>query len=278
MSATLLVKEPTPIESKEATAPEAVATPTSRGKAQTRLQPTTKPPSPAGPASGPPPSTQSPARPRPRRRAPIKLFPPTGLPQPVAPTEAETNTQSPKPAPSATEEPARTYTQAQGFAEMVKRANMGNKACLAGVRRVLDKQPEIWMHTGDVSVLAERAWADRIADGNVLIEESVLRSVQALKASLAGPNPSPVESAVIDLVGVAWLASLQSERAAAAQPEGGSVQQAMCRAQRAESAGRRFNSAVRTLALVRRLLPVEVVPLEAKESTGPATEVVSAQA
>src|ERR1019366_9278853 len=63
-----------------------------------------------------------------------------------------------------------------------------------------------------------------------------------------------LETMLVDLVATTWLAAQHGE-AIAASPEGGSLQQASLRLRRAESSQRRFLNAVRTLTMVRALLP-----------------------
>jgi hypothetical protein len=62
-----------------------------------------------------------------------------------------------------------------------------------------------------------------------------------------------LESLLVDYVGVTWLAALSGELAAA--QAGGNAEVARLRLRRAESAARRFTGAVKTLALIRALLP-----------------------
>lgn len=147
----------------------------------------------------------------------------------------------------------RVVTQAEAFQELVRRASQENEHCLRGLREILDQQPEIWQKVGDVSALAERAWVDLLSAGNKLLDESIPRRLKGLKSDLAGPSPTPLESLLIDYLGVTWLAAQQGEIAAA--QAGGSPEVARLRLRRAESAQKRFTGAVKTLSLVRALLP-----------------------
>jgi hypothetical protein len=127
------------------------------------------------------------------------------------------------------------------------------------LRKILDEQPAIWKAVGNASALAERAWLELLADGNKLALECIPRHLRELKAELAGPRPSPLEKLLVDLVGVAWLAANYGE-IAAASPAGG-CQQAALRLRQAESGQKRLLGAVRTLALVRELLPQPGLPV-----------------
>lgn len=148
--------------------------------------------------------------------------------------------------------PAPPPTQAQALAEVVRRANLGNEECLVGLRRLLDEHPEIWQTTGDLNALAEKRWIGLLSKGNKLLEESIPRRLKCMKAELAGSKATPLETLLIDLVGVTWLAAQHGEMDAASPP-GASLSQAAFRLRRAESAQRRLLNATKTLTLVRML-------------------------
>jgi hypothetical protein len=153
---------------------------------------------------------------------------------------------------------APVITQPEAFQELVRRAGEGSQACLAALRDFLDENEAIWRRAGDVGALAERVWSEVIAGENKLVQEAICRQLRELKASLGGGNPTPIETVLIDVVGVAWLASHHGA-IVAAQP-GGSVQQIGSRLRRAECGQRRLLAALKTLALVRSLLPRTVLP------------------
>jgi hypothetical protein len=157
-------------------------------------------------------------------------------------------------------QPAPPMTQEQGFEELVRRANAGNKVCLAGLRKLLDEKPEIWRTVGNLSALAEKSWISLLSNGNTLAEESIPRHLKELKAGLAGDDPTPVEKMLIDLIGVTWLAAQHGE-ISASSPPGGSLQQANFRLRRAESSQRRLLNWVKMLAMVRALVPRGLMPL-----------------
>ena len=153
-------------------------------------------------------------------------------------------------------------TQRAAFDELVRRADAGSETCLAGVRELLDEKPEIWRTVGDLSALAEKRWIELLSNGSKLMEESVPRRLKELKAELAGPHSTPLEQLLVDEVGVTWLASQHGE-ISAADESGGSLQQANFRLRRAESAQRRFMKALKTLTMIRALVPRGLMPVEA---------------
>jgi hypothetical protein len=194
----------------------------------------------------------------------------TARPHPEVPPRKRPSP-SPKREPQPTQEqipsepsPARVpLTQAQGLQELVKRASDGNEACLVGLRDFLDKHPDIWEVAGNLSALAERHWTEVIANGNALAELSIPRRLQSLRTELLGSDPTPLEKLLVDVIGVSWLAAQHGEIVASRQD--GSVQQIASRLRRAESGQRRLLSAVKSLAVVRALLP-RALPEPAKKA------------
>jgi hypothetical protein len=126
-------------------------------------------------------------------------------------------------------------------------------SCLKRLRQLLDENPDLWRGAGDVGAIAERAWIEVLAEGNALISESVTRRLRELKIELAGAETTPLETLLVDVVGVTWLAAKHGEMHAASS--GGSLQQAAFRLKRAEPAQRRFLGRIKTLAKIRALLP-----------------------
>jgi hypothetical protein len=140
---------------------------------------------------------------------------------------------------------------------------------LAGLRRLLDNNAQIWQRAGDVGARAERAWVDLLAAGNQLAAESIPRRLRELKAELAGPDPTSLEKLLVDLIAISWLATCDAEATAA--EVGGSLSQAALRLRRAESAQRRHLAALKALATVRSLGPAALgMPIPQAASGSPA--------
>lgn len=144
-------------------------------------------------------------------------------------------------------------TQAEALQELARRANAGSDSAVARLGQLLDMEPGIWDRVGDVAALAERAWTDLLSAGDKLLELSIQRRLLATKEGLLGREPTPLERLLVDVIVTTWLAAMQSEMTAA--QVGGTPQLSISRARRAESAQRRFACAVRTLSMVRALLP-----------------------
>lgn len=195
------------------------------------------------------------SRPRPRR--PRKAF------QPRPATDESTANAPPTPAP--------TPTRTEALQALVARANAGDKNALVGLRQLLDGCPEIWSQLGDLARHAETAWLDLISGGDRLVVEAAKRRMAHLKSQLAGPAPTPLESLLIDQIGVTYLASSYAE-AASATPGKSCLGEAHYRLRHAESAQKRHLAAMRTLATLRALVPQGLTPARParRESVAPA--------
>jgi hypothetical protein len=163
------------------------------------------------------------------------------------------------PAASGPAAPAPAADPREALQALIGQANAGDRAALARLGRFLDVNPALWEKAGDLTALAERAWVGLIAGGDALLAESARRKLRQFKGALAGAHPTPLEQLLVGQVGVCWLAAQHGELQAAG-PAGGSLQQAAFRLKRAESAQRRLQGAVKTLATLRALLPEGLVP------------------
>jgi hypothetical protein len=145
------------------------------------------------------------------------------------------------------------------LSNLVAQANTGDRQALTELRHFMDRHPEIEESVGDLARMAESAWLDLLVGQNKLARESVQRLLVKLKRDLAGQHPTDLEKLLVDDIGICYLAKRQAEIAAAGS--GGSLTQAAIRFRRAESAQRRFLSAVKTLTNLRALVPEGLAPL-----------------
>ena len=136
---------------------------------------------------------------------------------------------------------------------VLERARGGDASELAALREALDRHPEIWRAFGDLAAHAQGAWIDLISGVDLALKESLGRQVEAMKAELTGPDPSPLETLLIGRIAACWL-QVNYADAAAAQAGEISIPQAHLARKRQDSAHRRYLSAIATLAMTRRLL------------------------
>ena len=136
---------------------------------------------------------------------------------------------------------------------LLERARGGDATEMAALRAALDDHPETWQAYGDLAGHAQGAWIDLIAGVDLALKEALGRRVEALKAELAGPDPSPLETLLIERVAACWLQVGHAD--AAAVPTGPvSIPQGDHARKRQDSAHQRYLAAVGALAMTRRLL------------------------
>jgi hypothetical protein len=142
---------------------------------------------------------------------------------------------------------------------LVQQAQAGDATALPQIRRILDDEPAIWRHVGDLSALVERAWIAVLAADNPLAAESMQRTAEEMKKDLTGENPTRMERMVVDQILACWM-QLKYAETVSAEPGHGSLKQAHFRVNYLESAQKRYLRAIETLATVRKLLPVRLAP------------------
>ena len=147
-----------------------------------------------------------------------------------------------------------TMPTQEEFADLVKRANTGDDAALAMMRRTLDANPEIWQRVGDLAVHAQQSLVNLIAGGNKLVSESLLRKAAEMRTELSGPKPSKMEMLAVERIVACWL---EMEYLATTYPvaKGETLGQARFVLRQRESAERRFQAAMKSLTTLRTLLP-----------------------
>jgi hypothetical protein len=136
---------------------------------------------------------------------------------------------------------------------LLERARSGDATDLEALREALDRYPEIWQAYGNLAKHARDALIEQIAGVDLALVESLSRQVEAMKAELAGPAPSPLETLLIDRIVACWI-QIGHADLAAAQAKDVSIQQANYNRKRQDSAHRRYLTAAGALAMTRRLL------------------------
>lgn len=156
--------------------------------------------------------------------------------------------------------------------ELADKANAGDRQALDGLRQLLDRNPDVCRHVGNLSQIAENSWIDLLVEGDLLGREATKRQLAALKKNLAGEHPTPLEELLVDNITVAYLAQRHAEIHEAGDV-GGSLQQAAYRLKRSESAQRRYLAAIKTLSTLRAKVPAGLAPLKGLKLHDPSQKV-----
>ena len=144
--------------------------------------------------------------------------------------------------------------------QLLLRAQAGDPAVLPQLRELLDARPALWQRLGDLASHVEEALLGQAAGRSLLARESVRRRMDELRAELAGPAASAVETLLVNRVVIFWaqvhLADLEAaQKAKAGAPQGAHAERRVAGAQG------RYLAALRQLVLVRKLLRPPLSPL-----------------
>jgi hypothetical protein len=140
--------------------------------------------------------------------------------------------------------------------ELVARARAGDLEILPRLRAVLDEHAEVWQ-CGDIALIARDSWIALIAGQDLALKELLMRKAGALRAEVAGPDPSPLERLLVDRIVACWLQAHHAD-AMVAQAGGVSIRQAEFAGKRQDAAHRRYLTAIGALATTRKLLPAGI--------------------
>jgi hypothetical protein len=146
---------------------------------------------------------------------------------------------------------------------VLAQAEAGDATVLPRLRHLLDGRPDLWQVAGDLARNAELSWLLLITGTDLRARECLDRKVQALKAELAGPDPSPLERLLVERITACWLmvhyadgyyAQLKDQPVLLALANDAERRQGRYQS--------RYLAAIRTLATVRKLMARAPSPLE----------------
>jgi hypothetical protein len=140
------------------------------------------------------------------------------------------------------------------FERLVSAANASEPGAVEALERFLDDAPEIWQHAGDLAGRSEDFLVAAIAGGNEVLRQSIVRQAERMRTELACPTPSPLENLLVDRIVAGWLHVHFWELTDAPGAEHTPRYRRFAE-QRMKIAERRYGAAIRSLALLRKLLP-----------------------
>jgi hypothetical protein len=158
--------------------------------------------------------------------------------------------------------------------QLLQRAQGGDPAVLSELRELLDARPELWRRLGDLGGHVEEALLGLAGGKSLLARESVRRRMDELRAELAGPAASPVETLLVNRVVICWaqchLADLEAAQKAKAGTPAAHVER------RQSGAQGRYLAALKMLPLIRKLVRPAPSPVEMLRSPVPETNPIPA--
>lgn len=160
--------------------------------------------------------------------------------------------------------PETTSAPPKTFQELLERARKGDILTLPILQRML-QEPDVVEELGNLALQAEISFVSAAAGTNLAFREGLTRKLELLRADLAGPNPTPIERLLVERVVACWL-QVQDADIRYAQAKDLSVKWYEYYQRRMNHSHKRYLSALKTLALVRKLaVPVLQVNIAKKQ-------------
>src|ERR1700730_6249211 len=152
--------------------------------------------------------------------------------------------------------PAIDQSVTEDMQRLLLRAQEGDLTALPELRTLLATRRDLWVQVGDLARHAELTQLQLIGRKNLLVKEAAQRKLAELKADLAGPSPTPLEKLLVDRIGVCWLQvhHLDVDACHTLAKDKGTSTWSVYAQKRLDSAQRRYLLAVKTLAVVPKLL------------------------
>jgi hypothetical protein len=135
---------------------------------------------------------------------------------------------------------------------VLRRARSGDESALPALRRVLDTG-ELVESLGNLALQVEATLIKNAAGENLAFKEGLGRKMAKIRADLAGPDAPPLERLLADRVAVCWLSLHDVEVRFAQSCNDLTIKQADYWQRRINSAHKRYLTAIKTLATVRKL-------------------------
>ncbi len=143
-------------------------------------------------------------------------------------------------------------TTNEGVRALLKRAATGDTTTAPILRKMLENPNTIELLGGNLAKCAQRSFIDAIAGQDLSVREAVAAKMECMRKELLGENPTPVERLLVERVVACWL-QVQDADIRSAQAKDVSFRQADYNQRRMDAAHKRYLSALKALALIRKL-------------------------
>jgi hypothetical protein len=149
--------------------------------------------------------------------------------------------------------------------KIIQRAQKGDASTLPALHKMLEDP--FWVNAcGNLAQQAERSFVQTAAGKDLAFQEGLTRKLELLRAELSGPNPTPIERLLVERVVACWLQVQDADIRYAQGQRDCTIRQAEYYQNRMDRAHKRYLSALKTLAVVRKLaVPVLQVNIARKQ-------------
>ena len=142
---------------------------------------------------------------------------------------------------------------------LLKRARGGDASTLPGLWKLLQDPATVDRLGGDLALQAELSLIQALVGKDLAWREALARKLGLLRRELAGPSPSALERLLVERAVACWLQVQDADVRYAHNQKGCTLAQGEYCQRRMDRAHIRYLSALKALALVRKLaLPVLV--------------------
>jgi hypothetical protein len=138
---------------------------------------------------------------------------------------------------------------------LLKRAARGDESCLPELRALFadgSRGEHLVNHYGSPAAWLESDLTDQASGSNLAIREAAETKLAKVRAELAGPNPTAIERLLAERAAICWFLVNRYESVYALAKDL-TIRQAEYHQARIDRAHKRFLSALKTLAMVRKL-------------------------
>ena len=145
--------------------------------------------------------------------------------------------------------------------EHITRAHDGDEEAIALMEKSLEQVPSIARKFGNLNLWVEQGFVERTTNGTPVEKKSVTLTLKQMREELAGPNPSPLEILGAERVASCWLQLHYGELLYNQELPKLTLTQDDYYQRRLDRLHRRYLSAMRSLAQVRKLLKPKVAQI-----------------
>ncbi len=152
--------------------------------------------------------------------------------------------------------------QLQGW---VERAQNGDEEALAKIRQMLNEVPHLAQYFGDLARLGERSFIKRLYGDDLLVQEALPPQLKGMREELAGPDPSPLERLLAERIVACWLQLQHADLTYGRNVDYMTMEQIDYHQRRLDRLQKRYLSAIKTLAQIRKLGPAVQINIAEKQ-------------
>ena len=150
--------------------------------------------------------------------------------------------------------PARRHELLDELIGCVAQAQDGDEEALGHVGKILEEVPHFAQILGDLARDAERAFIERTSGGDPVTEKALLVQLENMRQEVAAPATSPLERLLAERIVACWLQLHYAELLYVQNLPDFAQEQDEYYQKRLDRLNRRYLSAIRSLAQVRKLL------------------------